>query len=538
MFLGQLEPVLHDGHERRGLVRPLESGERLAHIINAGRACRVQPPQLVGRDLLASVSRDQRAHDADDLRTRRHAGVVQHRPGGSVHYFLRGLDLFGHAHAGPMPSTAAPVEHPVRQVVGLQHRADGAHHAVVHQRDNRLHLVHTLGQFFGLVAVGRLKRGAGDLAGEVPHVKLLFVLRFVRVALLQIDLVRPLFDDLHDGRLDPARPAQARQLGGQHPVVLESVAPTVDVLAATRGRVEIPRVHPARRRLDLLDDFQRHSAGLRIAAQHAGLARLGDRPMNHARANARTVEDHLPHFGRVLVLHHPVVDAGTSLLGRLLGLLNLVLGQVFHGNRLTVRPRHRLACDLLGRCGILGRAGQLRHRGGLEGERLAVHRQRGFADLGSARVHVARCHHHKRGRLRAVGRVRLLDEPAFHRHRLGPLGGHEVVAGQVVNAQVRFFAVVPGRFDAGFLARCHSLVAQFGDVRGQPVQTVGAFGLRALNLGPYFFGQVLQVCRVHALPSAFAASRSLLRWLLALVPSQNCTMACSTPLTTAPMTML
>ena len=70
--------------------------------------------------------------------------------------------------------------------------------------------------------------------------------------------------------------------------------------------------------------------------------------MKHAHANPSAVEDDLAHFGSVLVLNHPVVDSVAGFLGRFLCLLDLMLGQVFDRYRLAVRPRHRLAGDLLG----------------------------------------------------------------------------------------------------------------------------------------------------------------------------------------------
>ncbi len=234
----------------------------------------------------------------------------------------------------------------------------------------------------------------------------------------QLDLVRPLLDHPIDLRPDIARRLlQLADLALREIVALEAVVAALQALAAGGIREDVPGIDPARGRLHALADLDLDTVAGGI--RHHVARRLGIGPLQHPDPDARRIEDHLAHLGRVLALDHPVEDPRLRPLRLLPRQLDVLLREVLHRQRDLWRARRcwclRRAGSLCGLRrpgqrhvaetlmhhlrGVLPGLNQLRQRRLGEAERLFVERQQDLAELCRAGVDVAGGQPHERGRL-------------------------------------------------------------------------------------------------------------------------------------------
>ena len=236
---------------------------------------------------------------------------------------MRGVDLTAHTDAPRLVPAALPRDD-IERILARLDGAHGAFHQVVidHRNDDR----HLLQAVFALFAHGLVVFLLKE-AVVVPDLKALVVARAPGGLRL---LLGTLFQDFQQGLVFvPRHTGQILDLLGGHEVPLEHIGAIVNIVAAVRVRIDIPRADALRRRRNLFD--QRELCHSSIDAAVLELLREGS--LQHACADPRTVLDDLPHFASVVTLYLPVIN----LLGRRVGLLG--------------RSRELLCCNIRHRLG-------------------------------------------------------------------------------------------------------------------------------------------------------------------------------------------
>ena len=325
---------LHAGHHKCGECRP--------HIRRIGVG--IGPPHLAWAQApLAIFWRDAVADD--DLRRGRQAGVIHHRAGGAVQHSLHRANLATDADTPWHAWAALPSENVIGELAILHWALRRFHQPVVNQHRHGGHAV--------LVAVIQLHaHGAqmlpGAVAVEDPH--------FVLVVTGAIDSFRA----LAGARRAFAQCCQQLRavvaLISQHHLdltladvfPLPCVAAVVQVLATGCVGEEIPRVNAPGAWLDAVNTYQTGHLCDGVFLHQPLRSLDGEWPLEHARANARSIFNDLAHLSVPIAFDQRVFNRLLHLCGglfclRLAGLdLRLRLCRV--GQPHGLRQHRELRC--------------------------------------------------------------------------------------------------------------------------------------------------------------------------------------------------
>ena len=280
-----------------------------------------------------------------NLRSGRKTRVVHHRPGGAVQHALHRANLAADAHAPRHTWPALPCQHVIGELAALDGALHRLHQPVIQHHRHRWHAV--------LVAIIQLDANLHQVIAravpvEDPHLKLV--------------IAGPVHGFCSLPCAGRAFAQHGQQLGavialvGQHGLdlaladvfPLPGVAAVVQVFAASWIRKEIPGVDALGAWLDAVHAHDGSQARDRIPGNHTVFPLNRKRPLEHSRADACGILNHLAHFAVPIALDQRVFDGLLHFCGRLLRLrlvrlnLRLRLGRVGHAHGLGQHGELRL----------------------------------------------------------------------------------------------------------------------------------------------------------------------------------------------------